>query len=547
MVPFRSFLLLLCNLFSFTLFAQSSYYTSDIDIPREGWNKVLCMQNGGTVLLHFENDKAITVVTYDSSRNRLAEQKHLCRHLDVYILKLATFKGLYEVGGEAVLFMEQERMSRTRLIRLRFNAATAALIDETILTDEKSMNQRTINQVIKGKDDEGYAILHSVDVSQFRRCDIHVVYYNSAHVMTKDVPLAPDRKEHDYLDVLGAQSQPNGIVVPVLLSKMASNATLHSDWIGDKAPVYEHIVDVYYLPKEGGPVRHTLIDFSTDLVPYLSTYTFNPFAGKLNVHALSYIGYRYKFGTSLQWGDIMNNVFLAIDTGSMKTAFAIIKHKMATAAWRKADSTRSYGGIPLMTMTNDNGLTTMVSCAFSREYTATNTRNYHNNYLQHITVTQLDDDGNELYGVMLPLSQCVRTIDGTFSPDMFCKRQTELPMQRNHPEQAYQRQFTAFNAYMRKRELYIVFNDVKENFENNTGGQGDTVHDFSATEAFYYKMDRKRVISKHYLFDAPENDAYRSCFIESADFDEQRGVYASLVQYRKGKDITLHMAWKKLD
>jgi len=546
MAPFRVLFLLLFCIPSSYLFAQPVYHTTDVNLSQEGWNKVLCMKNGGTVLLHFENDKGITVTTYDSSHKQLAQQKHLCNHLDVYILKLATFKGLYEVGGEAVLFMEQERMSRLKLIRLRFDPVTAALVEETILTEEKAMNQRTVNLVIKDGSDDGYAVLHSVDVTQFHKCDVHVVYYDLRHGVIKDVPLAPDRKDQDYLDVLGAQSQPNGIVVTLLLSKMARNSTLHTDGISTSA-IYEHIVDVQFIPRNGTAVRHAPVDFSTDLVPYLTTYTYNPFAGRLNMFTLCYIGYRYKFGTVQQWGDVMNNVFVAVDTGSMAAGSAIITHKMATAEWRKGDSARIYQAIPLTTLTNENGLTTVVSCAFSRDYAVSNTRNYHHNYLQHITITQLDDDGNELFGTMLPFSQSLETLDGTLSPDMFCKRQQELPMQRNHPEQAYLRQFMSFNAYMRRRELYIVYNDYRSNFERTANEHSDTVHDFSACDAFYYKMDRKKGITKHYLLDSAENGTFKSCFIESADFDEQRGVYASLVQYTKGKETTLRMAWRRLD
>jgi hypothetical protein len=40
---------------------------------------------------------------------------------------------------------------------------------------------------------------------------------------------------------------------------------------------------------------------------------------------------------------------------------------------------------------------------------------------------------------------------------------------------------------------------------------------------------------------------YKSSFIEGADFDEQRGVYATLVRYKRGEYVSIRMAWVKMD
>ena len=115
------------------------------------------------------------------------------------------------------------------------------------------------------------------------------------------------------------------------------------------------------------------------------------------------------------------------------------------------------------------------------------------------------------------------------------------------PEQVYSRQFFSINSYCWSKNFYMVFNDADNNFNNSIKSPGDTVYDLEKTNTCYYKINRKREISKGYLFGVPAANEYACSFIEGADFDEQRGVYAALVRYQKGDDVSLRMAWSHLD
>ena len=75
---------------------------------------------------------------------------------------------------------------------------------------------------------------------------------------------------------------------------------------------------------------------------------------------------------------------------------------------------------------------------------------------------------------------------------------------------------------------------------------GDTTYKFEQTNAVCYRISNKKEITKHYLFGEPQKDEYLSCFTEGACFDEKRGVYAALVQYKQGDNTSLRMAWSHL-
>ena len=78
------------------------------------------MKNGNTMLFHFEPRKAVVVKVFDTSHKEIASQKHVCKILDINYFYYAIFKGLYDINGEAVLFMEQEHLNKRQLVRGAF-------------------------------------------------------------------------------------------------------------------------------------------------------------------------------------------------------------------------------------------------------------------------------------------------------------------------------------------------------------------------------------------------------------------------------------------
>ena len=175
----RFFLVPIFCLLSFYAIAQETKYSQSepLDLLPTGWNKVLCMKNGSTMLFHLEPKKNIEVFVFDSTCKLIANSKDLYRYLDVLNLENSVFEGLFEVNGEAVLFMQQERFSKHTLIRARYNSTTGKLVDEKIAGESPSLAKRTRFYTMKNKNDSSYAILFSTDNPNFKDCDVHITYY----------------------------------------------------------------------------------------------------------------------------------------------------------------------------------------------------------------------------------------------------------------------------------------------------------------------------------------------------------------------------------
>ena len=448
------------------------------------------------------------------------------------------------------MFIEQEHLSKFGLVRLRFNSTTGKLIEETLAGESKSATKRTHFFTMKNRDEDNYAILFSTDVPQFLDCRIYVAYFNNKHETIREVPINVDRKRYDYLRVVSAAAQPNGICISMSLAKLKENGTAPSmpDAIGT-ANIYDHQLFIYYIAKDSTAARSTSIDVSEDIYPYYANYTYNDFAKSLNLMLLSYREVSYKYGVMWLPAALISHIFFKVGEQDLALNYEVIRHNLVTKLLQqRTDTGKYYEGTPLAMFTNENGLTTYISTSYSRYLEPENNRrNNLYSYIGNIGITQIDDDGNEIGGALLPFAQRFMSHSHYYRPHTIANKTQSHVMFQDLPEQVYARQFISLNCYRSGKNIFILYNGNDHDISNISSSHVDTVYDCATANACYYKIDRKREITRHYLLGTPGNGEYKSCFLEGADFDEQRSLFASLVQYKKGDEVTLHMAWSHLE
>jgi hypothetical protein len=546
----RILIAILC-LFSCQGWAQEKkqHIGNILDLGLTGINKVICMENGNTLLFHFEIGKPIVIKTFDSLHKPTGTKEHLCSILDVAMLRTTLFKGLFEVNGEAVLFAEQRHTNRSNLVRLRFDGNSGKMIEEKMIGESQSLAKPTRFYVMHNSQEPGYAILFSKDVKQFKQCDVHVTYYTPQHEGVKNITLDVDRKKYDNLEVVGAEWQQKGICVSLALSTLKMNGTTSGIGKDPTLEVNDHFLSVYYIPKDATSARQTTVDVTTDVFPYYSHTTYNPFAGSINVMLLSYREMIYKYGLDYQPTALTGNLLLKMNENTMSTGFNWVNNRAPDTYLKgKTDTGKSYIGLPVKVYTNANGLSTMVSESFTRHGSYESaSRALYESYFGNIAVTQFDDDGKELWGVVLPRSQYYKSYRHYYNANDLSKRSQEQELFSDQPDQVYERQFVSQNTLMKDRDLYIIFNDYNTNFHNGLHNPGDTVFTYLHTNPVYYKINRKKEVVKQYLFGEVPPNEYKAAFIEGAAFDEKRGVYATLVQYNKGDHTSVRMAWVTLE
>jgi hypothetical protein len=534
--------------------AQDMSYemSKPVKLDLVGVNKVLCMRNGNTMLFHFEPSRGITIMVFDSTRRQIASRKELCRFLDVYLIQDAEFKGLYDINGEAVLFMDQaNNVGRHCLIRLRFNATNASLIEEKLVAESKNLDKRMKFFVMKQKDHDDYAVLFSTTKNYPKTCDIYTVSFNARHEAQQEVQLEVDRKAYDFVEIAGADMVHDGLLISLAEYKLLLNGTIsHESEFDPTNNEYRHHLELCYLPAGGTSFIRKKVDLSPDVYPFHSYCSYNPFSGSINLLHLGYKDAVIKYGLELLPTAVMDNLFLRLDQNTLDLSPAWINNTLANQYLKqKTDTSRFFKGVPLGIITNENGLSTMVSEAFVR-YANVETQarpTVYETYLTNICITQFDDDGKELWGAVLPKMQYYKSYEHYYYANQLQARWHQQSLLLDRPEQVYERQFVSLNTCTKKHDHFVIFNDATENFNNSLSHPGDTVYLFGKTSAVCYKISSKKEITKHYVFGHPQHNEYKCSFIEGADYDEKRGIYAALVQYTKGENTTLNMAWSHLE
>lgn len=550
-MPRQLLALLICLCLAAPATAKDPYEMSaSLGLDEVGINKVLCLRNGNTMLLHFQIGKPIQVFLFDSTHKRIASPQLHCKQLDLFMLTTSLFKGLYEVGGEAVIFFEQQNSGRHSLIMLRINGTTGKLIEERVVGRSKSLAKPSHFYVMQSThSDDGYQILYSQEVPQFRQCNVHVSWYNARHELYKDVPLTFDRHKYDYMTVVGAESRKDGIFITLALSTMLVNGT-RSNPVTTTIPIYNHYLQAFYIPTDSTKPLQRNIDLSENIIPYYTHFTHNRFAGTVNLMLLSYRDALYRFGLEMRPTGLLDNLFFAFDPENLDGNYNWVTHKLANE-WllRKTDTTSAFSGFPICMHTDERGISTVVSESYERNFTSeTYARaRVQETFLGNLCITQLNDEGKEIWGTVLPKSQYYMSYRHYYNPMDLGKRWQQQTMFNDQPRQVFERQFVSANVYHTGTSTYIIYNDANTNIKEGVRPDIDTVYTLAMSNACYYKLDRKREMTKKYLYGEPLNREYKNSFIEGADFDEQRSTYASLIRYKRGEYVALRMAWAQME
>lgn len=520
-----------------------------LGVQENGINKVLCMKNGSTMLFHFENNKEVKVFVFDSLHNRVATMQQPCNLLDISMLSTSTFKGVLDVGGEGVLFIEQQNSGRHALLRLRYNGTTGRLIDETSVAHARSLAKPSHFFVTQAPSGDGYMILLAEDIPQFKKCNIRVAYYNDRHERVKEVPLLVARKKYDYLHIVGLDATTSGLCVSIGLSNMVLNGTGSAM---QSMPIYHYYMQVFYVPNDSVTAMQRTIDLSSEIPPSYTTSSYNPFAGTINLMLLSFRDVVAMYGIMLRPTAFLSNILYRFDEHTFNGDYTWIGNKLAHEKMKQSpdDTGHLFVGLPIRMFTNENGLSTIISQAYHRDL---NSETYYRNrvfetFLGDICVTQVDDEGKELWGTILPVSQYYYSYRHYYHPTALARRGQHLALFNDLPPQITERQFMSANVCSFKDNYYVIYNDCDNNIRHaDSAAVTDTVYSSSISNACYYRISRKHEVTKHFLYGEPLFKEYKSSYVEGAAFDEKRGTYVSVIRYKRGQYVSIRLAWAQLD
>jgi hypothetical protein len=515
------YLLLLCA-FSFSSSAQPNYLLSDpIDIPEEGWNRLLQMKNGNTVLFHFENRKSILVKIFDKNGKEIASEKHLCKVIDINALDRSYFDGIFEIGNEAVLFITQAIDNKQTLVRIRFDAATAKLIGEEKVIQSPSFNKKINSFVLREKEVDFYGIVnYSQKSTREAEGKIELNLFSENHKPLRQLPVELIDEKFDYISYAGSNMDKTGsILISIKLSKIIQYPDITEDYLV-----------LFYLPKGFTNFVINRVKLGSGSQNISTYFTYNPFAKKLNVVLTNEVSAR------VQTGVVKHNVtYIFQSLLTMAEDLSAITHtpikniKANQQLNEMTGKTTKYEGEVVLLSTNNLGVTTTISTPRYDIMDSGVNRAKLSAYKGDLAVTQYNDDGQEIWGTMLKKARHYTTA------------------YKNHAEVFYGSSsiyaLHGVECVSAKNSFYIFFNDYNQNFDKT---EPVPISGFETTNAVFYTINRKRVVTKNYLFGAPVEKEYKQIFTSCSDFNEASSTYTTLLLNKKGERSTVHIAWCQL-
>lgn len=532
--------------------SQNIQYSASFDEPEDGWNKVLQLSNGNTFFFHFTKKNGIEVTVYNKDRKVSSEKSITSEVWEPRKMAASTIEGVYEIGGQPVIFLHQLLDRVPTLFRIILNAQTGAVESEKLICtlpkykggsawamafggvkpadffvekDPQSDNYAVVNfNTFAGESDERVEVIHyGVDAGKHKV--LSKAYY--------------DAQGFKYLNFLGMCVDGNKRVFVCTYG-----------YNNRKARLADSRVIISRMNAGSNDFTHKKIEFSDDFKDTKALLQYNRGTNTLQLFTLTFMTSESKFwsGTSNYYLALMN--YIDPESLFIVTTKPVLNKMANQYMKRKYDYEKGLGTLPQNMIINNDNSTTILS----EEVVQQVTRNANtgavmsaNTLLGSVALTELDDKGNEQEGMALLKSQKAGGLIDAFYVNR--KSKGLWSYQPGGVRFAPSNAFLSFDYINTEKGKYILFNDYPENYERDTEGnrKRKTVGGISECNTICYKL-KYADYDKYYLMGEPASDKQsRFCYIEASHFLKQNNTYATLMIERDGRKKVAKIAWIKFD
>lgn len=113
-------------------------------VPSDGWDKLLQLQNGNTLYLHFGKKGGVITTMYNKEREITAQDTLREGQCQPGNLETAELDGIYEINGQPVVFLQQLINEQPVLFRLLLDAQTGKLLQEDQLAMLPTIRHKSV-------------------------------------------------------------------------------------------------------------------------------------------------------------------------------------------------------------------------------------------------------------------------------------------------------------------------------------------------------------------------------------------------------------------
>lgn len=161
--------------------------------PELGASRLLLMKNGNTLFFNFTPKKGIDVTVYNTKHRAKSVVNNTIQSWKQKAMKRASLRGLYEMNGQAVVFIQQVVKKKPCLYRFIFDANSGKLVSERVISDLPRLGMGAGYAVFfggvaipdfyvrKDPNSEYYAIAVFNSFAHDRNQRIQVIHYSPDH------------------------------------------------------------------------------------------------------------------------------------------------------------------------------------------------------------------------------------------------------------------------------------------------------------------------------------------------------------------------------
>lgn len=533
-----------CFVAVFHAHARNSQLSEKIDIPQTGWDKVLQMSNGNTFLFHFEPRKPIVVKVFNPERKEINSHRFIGKVVDVVALENSELHGIYEVNGEAVIFISQAINNRNTLVALRFNAENGKLIKEHQLVASPSFQRKNTFSLVRNNAAGGYAVFCMKNLVVNPNETLNLIVFDEQHNQVRDIPVTVNTKDYDYTQHVSTTIGDDGSIVVLLDCKKIVHYPDDND----------HFITVCYVAPGDSAFSNAMTKLPKQVGPLYGVYTYNEFSNMLNVFLINATTILRNNGLQTL-REVVYTPFMLYynkyNLGDMK--YSPIQHALANKQLKEAkDSLSHTEPVPMRVYTNSFGINTVISeenfqgVRFSNGNTVATC-------IGDIVVTKLAENGREIWSEILPKRQYL--LNRLSVDELQLRGNKTYLFRRVLPISDWLYQFASFHSFTTPNgDCYVIYNDMRSNFDHTLADTTEPMSSYTDNtyltnaSAVCYKVTPKRESSKQYLLDGINTSILPgSVMIEGGDYNAKNNTYAGLFYVLENGEEMLKLGWVKLD
>ncbi|RAJ83406.1 hypothetical protein CLV59_103373 [Chitinophaga dinghuensis] len=527
--------------------------------PSAGACKLLQMKNGNTLFFHFSKKKGIEVAVFDTKHKMSPIVNNHVESFKTKQLGTSDFKGLFEINGQALLFLVRYEHRSPLLYRFTFDGKSGKLIEEKVVGEIEKLPITAGYAVVYGgvglpsfdvkKDPESdyYAVATINTFAHESNARIKITHYSPEHKVINEGNYASPKNKYKYLNLLEMYVHGDEYV---FLTTFGYNTA--------KSGGKDSKVFVSRLSKGSKDIAGEYMSSARSIESPIVGLKYN--AVNKQLYMLSGVNAK-SIGLEHTMYSADGNMVLkmnTIDPASLKISpDAFVKHpELSSYAQKNLKYKNPYTGVIQDFRLHEDGTATIMfeeleakvstssymsaSGSFSSS-THTSTR------LGDIGVVRVSADGKEMPGsYAIAKSQFT---NGWLSP-YYLYRRAETGWNYNRGAfkgGANNNNFFSFDYMYVNDKAYAIYNDFSENIERedeNYRGRKKMrgVSDANTVLAWY---DGEK-IQRSYLFGDPGNkDIARFSRIDMNTHSADEKSFATLMIERKGRKKEAYIVWVK--